>query len=125
MCVRACVRACVLGCVRACVRACVRVCVCARVCWGQVRRSYEPISGVCALLRACVCVRACVRVHVRVCVCVCQVRHSYEPISPEEYDAAAAHHPACCPLFAMGDRRSGRQVPLIRRLGYPSHRSES
>ena len=31
-------------------------------------------------------------------------------ISPDEYDAATAAHPECCPLFAIGDRRGGRQL---------------
>jgi hypothetical protein len=31
-------------------------------------------------------------------------------ISPDEYDAATASRPACCSLFAMGDRRGGRQL---------------
>jgi hypothetical protein len=31
-------------------------------------------------------------------------------IDPADYDAAVAHAPAACPLFAAGDLRSGRQV---------------
>ena len=31
-------------------------------------------------------------------------------ISPDEYDAAVIREPASCPLFATGDRRSGRQL---------------
>jgi hypothetical protein len=31
-------------------------------------------------------------------------------ITPEEYDAAVLREPNSCPLFAMGDRRSGSQL---------------
>jgi hypothetical protein len=31
-------------------------------------------------------------------------------VSPDDYDAAACHSPAACPLFAMGDARTGRQL---------------
>jgi hypothetical protein len=38
------------------------------------------------------------------------VRRINRKISPDEYDAAIVVRPACCPLFAMGDRRGGRQL---------------
>ena len=31
-------------------------------------------------------------------------------ISPQEYDEAAQRRPHCCPLWLMGDRRSGQQL---------------
>ena len=31
-------------------------------------------------------------------------------ISPDEYDAAARRRPECCPLYALGDGRSGRDL---------------
>ena len=31
-------------------------------------------------------------------------------ISPEEYDEAVLRRPRTCPLWALGDRRSGRQL---------------
>ena len=39
-----------------------------------------------------------------------QVRHSFHPVSPEQYDAVADHTPLSCPLRALGDTRSGRQL---------------
>ena len=39
-----------------------------------------------------------------------QVRHSFHPVSPEQYDAVADHNPLSCPLRALGDARSGRQL---------------
>jgi hypothetical protein len=41
-------------------------------------------------------------------------------ITPSEYDAAVARTPAMCPLWVMGDRRTGRElladVPVDRNL---------
>ncbi len=31
-------------------------------------------------------------------------------VTPEEYDAAPRRFPARCPLYALGDRRSGREL---------------
>ncbi len=31
-------------------------------------------------------------------------------ITPQEYDDAALQRPHCCPLWLMGDRRSGQQL---------------
>jgi hypothetical protein len=39
-----------------------------------------------------------------------QIGLSMRPIDPYEYDAATRLAPASCPLFAMGDRRSGRRL---------------
>ena len=39
-----------------------------------------------------------------------QVLHSFHPVSPEEYDATADYIPLSCPLRALGDTRSGRQL---------------
>jgi hypothetical protein len=34
----------------------------------------------------------------------------FQVISPDKFDAAVCREPASCPLFAMGDRRSGHQL---------------
>ncbi len=39
-----------------------------------------------------------------------QVKNMIRVISPDEYDAAVLREPGSCPLFATGDRRSGRQL---------------
>ncbi len=31
-------------------------------------------------------------------------------ITPDEYDAAVRSDPALCPLYVLGDRRSGREL---------------
>jgi hypothetical protein len=38
------------------------------------------------------------------------VTHVTRPITADEYDAAVMRAPEECPLFAMGDLRSGRQL---------------
>ena len=39
-----------------------------------------------------------------------QVHHSFYPVTPQEFDTAAASSPLACPLRALGDIRSGRQL---------------
>ena len=39
-----------------------------------------------------------------------QIKSVVQVISPDEYDTAVCRKPAFCPLFATGDRRSGRQL---------------
>ncbi len=39
-----------------------------------------------------------------------QVTHAHRLIDPAEYDAAVRRVPGECPLFVMGDLRSGRQL---------------
>ena len=39
-----------------------------------------------------------------------QVSYHCRLITPDEYDAAVLTAPRACPLFAMGDLRSGRQL---------------
>ena len=39
-----------------------------------------------------------------------QVHHSFYPVTPQEFDTAAASSPIACPLRALGDTRSGRQL---------------
>ena len=39
-----------------------------------------------------------------------QVRHLLRPVGPEEYDAATACLSNLCPLYALGDLRSGTQL---------------
>ena len=41
---------------------------------------------------------------------VCEVRRTFREIGPDEYDTATRLQPEACPLFALGDRRSGRQL---------------
>ena len=41
---------------------------------------------------------------------VCEVRRTFREIGPDEYDMATRLQPEACPLFALGDRRSGRQL---------------
>ena len=57
-------------------------------------------------------VRACLvsRVLIASAPAHAQVSHVFRQICPSEYDAAVLHTPAECPLFAMGDLRSGRQL---------------
>ncbi len=42
-----------------------------------------------------------------------QVRYLTRIVTPEDYDAAARLRPETCPMYYMGDRRSGRQVPRL------------
>ena len=39
-----------------------------------------------------------------------QVRYLTRVVTPEEYDAAVQRWPEMCPLYYMGDRRSGQQL---------------
>jgi hypothetical protein len=39
-----------------------------------------------------------------------EVRRTFREIGPDEYDAVTRRHPELCPLYALGDRRSGRQL---------------
>ncbi len=39
-----------------------------------------------------------------------QVRFLTRVVTPDEYDAATRRSPAACPLFALGDTRTGRQL---------------
>ena len=41
---------------------------------------------------------------------VCEVRRTFREIGPDEYDTATRLQPEACPLFALGDHRSGRQL---------------
>ena len=41
---------------------------------------------------------------------VCEVRRTFREIGPDEYDTATRLRPEACPMFALGDRRSGRQL---------------
>ncbi len=42
--------------------------------------------------------------------CAAQVARLHRVVTAEEYDDAARRKPMTCPLLAMGDYRSGRQV---------------
>jgi hypothetical protein len=42
--------------------------------------------------------------------CALQVRHLLREIGPEAYDAAARLRPETCPMYYMGDRRTGCQL---------------
>jgi hypothetical protein len=39
-----------------------------------------------------------------------QTKNITRAITPDEYDAAVRINPAQCPLYALGDRRSGREL---------------
>jgi hypothetical protein len=39
-----------------------------------------------------------------------QTKNIARAITPDEYDAAVRIDPAQCPLYALGDRRSGREL---------------
>ncbi len=39
-----------------------------------------------------------------------QTKNIMHYVSPDEYDAAALLDPAACPLYALGDRRSGCEL---------------
>ena len=41
-----------------------------------------------------------------------QARHNLRRVSVEQYDEAVRLRPGLCPLYVMGDERSGAQVPL-------------
>ena len=41
---------------------------------------------------------------------ICEVLRTYRAIGPDEYDEATRRRPEACPMFALGDRRSGRQL---------------
>jgi hypothetical protein len=38
------------------------------------------------------------------------VRYLTRTVTPDEYDAAARRAPETCPMYYMGDRRTGRQL---------------
>ncbi len=39
-----------------------------------------------------------------------QTKNVTRIVTPDEYDAAVRRDPALCPLYALGDRRSGREL---------------
>jgi hypothetical protein len=39
-----------------------------------------------------------------------QTKNVMRAVTPEEYDAAVLRDPAMSPLYALGDRRSGREL---------------
>ena len=43
-------------------------------------------------------------------VCVWQMKSVMHIVTPEEYDAAVRLDPTVSPLYALGDRRSGREL---------------
>ena len=51
----------------------------------------------------------------------CKTKNLVLSITPDEYDDAVRRTPALCPLFALGDRRSGRE--LLAAADYDAQRS--
>jgi hypothetical protein len=42
--------------------------------------------------------------------CMLQTKNIMRIITAEEYDDAVRRNPTACPLYALGDRRSGREL---------------
>ncbi len=42
--------------------------------------------------------------------CVLQTKSMIRTVTPDEYDAATRSNPELCPLYALGDHRSGREL---------------